>query len=68
MYLIDFIFRTRLHWYFTLLAGAVAIMGIVAAVTALFPSADEQTIAAIGAFGLGALLVILFWKIPVPKR
>jgi translation initiation factor 2 gamma subunit (eIF-2gamma) len=55
---------TRLNWYATLIAGAVVIMGIVAVVTALFPSANPQTVAVIGAFAIGGVVSIAIYRKP----
>jgi hypothetical protein len=44
--------------YIRLVAGGVAVVGLVAVVTAVFPTADRQTVAAIGAFVVAALIVV----------
>jgi hypothetical protein len=54
--LIRLIFHTP---YVRLVAGAVALMGLIAIVTALFPGADRQIVATIGAFVVAALVVIV---------
>jgi len=47
--------------YVRLVAGAVLLLGLVTLVTALFPSADRQTVATIGAFVVAALVVAVIW-------
>ena len=47
--------------YVRLVAGAVVLMGLVAIVTALFPAADRQTVATVGAFVVAGLVVTVFW-------
>jgi hypothetical protein len=47
--------------YLRLLVGGLALVGIVAAATAIFPAADRESVAILGALVLGVLIVFVIY-------